>query len=185
LIQPGVQISIGKQIQSEHAGKIGQGPPGFGEMMKPLEQKHGDVYDRRLYSAIKPAVIRPPLQKQPRHTATFCAKPVSISNSGRRRTEEKGTHPYESHRRSLATRVPHLRSRRDLKQDARAGPIAELSMPDRIIEDIGHAAWAACTWPFAPTTNAKNASPSSLSVPIFAAPKRSPASGTSAGFWPI
>jgi len=42
IMQPVHKISIGEEVQAQHRRQVGQGPPGLGEVVQPLEEQQGD-----------------------------------------------------------------------------------------------------------------------------------------------
>ena len=41
IFEPIAQVAIGKQIEAQHGGQIGQRPVGLGQVMEPLEEQQG------------------------------------------------------------------------------------------------------------------------------------------------
>ena len=42
VVEPGAQVPVGEEVETQHAREVGQGPRGLGEMVQPLEQEHRD-----------------------------------------------------------------------------------------------------------------------------------------------
>ena len=42
VVEPVTQVAIGKEVEPEHGGEIGQGPARLREVMQPLKQEQGE-----------------------------------------------------------------------------------------------------------------------------------------------
>ena len=41
-LEPGLELSVGEEVQAQHRSEVGEGPFCLGEVMQPLQQQHGD-----------------------------------------------------------------------------------------------------------------------------------------------
>ena len=42
VVKPVAEVAVGKEVESQHGGKIGERPPRFRHVVKPLEQEQGE-----------------------------------------------------------------------------------------------------------------------------------------------